>query len=61
MCITCILLFSIFFKIIEQFGSQKVEASHIERIAKLSGKPVHHFLKRGIFFSQRLVTVESDF
>lgn len=39
----------------EQFGSNRVEPSHLERIAKLSGKPVHHFLKRGIFFSQRYV------
>lgn len=47
-------------KLIKQFGSSKVESSHIERIAKLSGKPVHHFLKRGIFFSQRDLKVILD-
>ncbi|XP_028395883.1 tryptophan--tRNA ligase, cytoplasmic-like [Dendronephthya gigantea] len=47
-------------KLIKQFGSQKVDESHIERILKLSGKPVHHFLKRGIFFSQRDLKVVLD-
>ena len=55
-CTSCYLLKIKYSYILEQFGSQKVEASHIERIAELSGKPVHHFLKRGIFFSQRSVT-----
>ena len=47
-------------KLIKQFGSQRIETSHIERIAKLTGKPVHHFLRRGIFFSQRDLKVILD-
>lgn len=40
-------------KLIKRFGSSKVDEELIQRIEKLSGKPAHHFLKRGIFFSQR--------
>lgn len=40
-------------KLIKRFGSQKVDDELIKRIERVTGKPVHHLLKRGIFFSQR--------
>lgn len=40
-------------KLIKRFGSQKVDDALIERMEKVTGKPAHHLLKRGIFFSQR--------
>ena len=39
----------------ERFGSTKIDDELIQRIEKLTGKPVHHLLKRGKFFSQRYV------
>lgn len=40
-------------KLIKRFGSQKVDDALIQRMEKVTGKPVHHLLRRGIFFSQR--------
>merc|ERR1712227_437936 len=40
-------------KLIRRFGSSKVDEVLIRRIEKVTGKPVHHFLRRGIFFSHR--------
>eukprot|EP00871_Galdieria_phlegrea_P001847 jgi/Galph1/2663/GphlegSOOS_G1339.1 len=40
-------------KLVEHFGSQKIDPSLIERIEKLTNRPAHPFLKRGIFFSHR--------
>ncbi|XP_052767278.1 tryptophan--tRNA ligase, cytoplasmic-like [Mya arenaria] len=40
-------------KLIKRFGSQKIDDELINRIEKVTGKPVHHLLRRGIFFSQR--------
>jgi len=40
-------------KLIEQFGSNHVSDEQKAKIERLSGKPPHHFLRRGIFFSQR--------
>ena len=40
-------------KLISQFGSQKLEPELIERMERLTGKKVHRFLRRGIFFSHR--------
>lgn len=40
-------------KLIKRFGSSKVDDELIQRIEKVTGKPVHHFLRRGIFFSHR--------
>jgi tryptophanyl-tRNA synthetase len=43
----------VIFCLIERFGSQKVDDELIKRIEKVTGKPVHHLIRRGIFFSQR--------
>jgi len=41
-------------KLIKKFGCSKIDDSLISRLEKVSGgKPAHHFLKRGIFFSHR--------
>ena len=40
-------------KLIKQFGSAPVSQAQIEKIERLTGKPAHRFLRRGIFFSQR--------
>jgi tryptophanyl-tRNA synthetase len=37
----------------ERFGSSKIDDEVIARIEKITGRPVHHFLRRGIFFSHR--------
>lgn len=37
----------------ERFGSSKIDEELIARIEKITSKPVHHFLRRGIFFSHR--------
>jgi tryptophanyl-tRNA synthetase len=40
-------------KLIERFGSSRIDAPLIERIERITGKPVHHLLRREIFFSHR--------
>eukprot|EP01126_Amoeba_proteus_P011204 TRINITY_DN1449_c0_g1_i2.p1 TRINITY_DN1449_c0_g1~~TRINITY_DN1449_c0_g1_i2.p1 ORF type:complete len:314 (+),score=44.67 TRINITY_DN1449_c0_g1_i2:57-998(+) len=40
-------------KLIQQFGSQRITSSLIERMERLTGKPAHPWLKRGYFFSHR--------
>ena len=40
-------------KLIKRFGSSKIDEELISRFEKVTGKPVHHLLKRGIFFSHR--------
>ncbi|XP_031640173.1 tryptophan--tRNA ligase, cytoplasmic [Contarinia nasturtii] len=40
-------------KLIQRFGSSKVDDAIIERFEQVIGKPVHHFIRRGIFFSHR--------
>lgn len=40
-------------KLIKRFGSQKIDDELVKRIEKVTGKPAHHLLKRGMFFSHR--------
>jgi tryptophanyl-tRNA synthetase len=40
-------------KLIKRFGSSKIEKSLVEQFEKVTGKPVHHLLRRGKFFSHR--------
>ena len=37
----------------ERFGSSRIDDELIARIEKISGKPAHHLIRRGIFFSHR--------
>lgn len=38
-----------------RFGSNKIDKELVDRIEKVSGQKPHRFLRRGIFFSHRLV------
>eukprot|EP00033_Pygsuia_biforma_P003081 GCRY01003388.1.p1 GENE.GCRY01003388.1~~GCRY01003388.1.p1 ORF type:complete len:472 (-),score=105.21 GCRY01003388.1:24-1439(-) len=40
-------------KLIKQFGSQPIDEALIARFEKVTGRKVHTFLRRGIFFSHR--------
>ncbi|CAF0728166.1 unnamed protein product [Adineta steineri] len=40
-------------KLIRRFGSSKISPELIARIEAIIKKPVHHFIRRGIFFSHR--------
>ena len=40
-------------KLIVRFGSSKIDNDLINRIESIIKKPVHHFIRRGIFFSHR--------
>ena len=39
--------------LLDQFGSQRITDDLLVRIEKCTGKPLHPFLKRGVFFSHR--------
>ena len=43
----------VFIKLIERFGSTPITPELLERCERLTGKKVHRFLRRGIFFSHR--------
>ena len=40
-------------KLIARFGSMKIDDSLTARIQRATGRPIHHLLKRGVFFSHR--------
>jgi len=40
-------------KLVNQFGSSLIDESQISRFERLTGKPAHPWLKRGVFFSHR--------
>ncbi|KAF6201091.1 hypothetical protein GE061_005538 [Apolygus lucorum] len=40
-------------KLIKRFGSSKIDQELIDRWEKVTGKPAHHLLRRGMFFSHR--------
>lgn len=40
-------------KIIKKFASSSIDSALIEWFEKVTGKPAHHLLKRGVFFSHR--------
>jgi len=40
-------------KLIDRFGCSKIDDALIQRFEQITGKPAHHFIKRGIFFSHR--------
>ena len=47
-------------KLIERFGSTPIDDALIARFERLTGKPVHHFIRRGLFFSHRDMTALLD-
>ena len=40
-------------KLIDQFGCQPITPEQLDRVEKLTGRPPHRFLRRGLFFSHR--------
>lgn len=42
-----------YMKLIDRFGSQAITPEMIARLGKLTGRPVHRWLRRGYFFSHR--------
>ncbi|BFF93001.1 tryptophan--tRNA ligase cytoplasmic [Drosophila madeirensis] len=40
-------------KLIKRFGSSKIDDELIARFEKITGKPAHHLIRRGMFFSHR--------
>ncbi|KAL6643928.1 hypothetical protein ACP70R_018694 [Stipagrostis hirtigluma subsp. patula] len=40
-------------KLVDQFGCQRLDAALVDRIARLTGRPPHRFLRRGLFFAHR--------
>jgi len=40
-------------KLIKRFGSSKIDDGLLDMFEKVTGHPVHHLLRRGIFFSHR--------
>ncbi|XP_062502294.1 tryptophan--tRNA ligase, cytoplasmic-like [Corticium candelabrum] len=40
-------------KLIEKFGSQAIDKELLDRMERVTGRQVHHFLRRRIFFSHR--------
>jgi tryptophanyl-tRNA synthetase len=49
-----------FLIIIVRFGSSKIDDALIARMESIIKQPVHHFIRRGIFFSHRLVKFYSN-
>ncbi|KAL8159193.1 hypothetical protein V2J09_000730 [Rumex salicifolius] len=40
-------------KLIDKFGCQRLDTSLIDRVRRLTGRPPHVFLRRGVFFAHR--------
>jgi tryptophanyl-tRNA synthetase len=40
-------------KLIVRFGSSRIDTTLITRMESIIKQPVHHFIRRGIFFSHR--------
>ncbi|RZS00538.1 hypothetical protein BHM03_00030258 [Ensete ventricosum] len=40
-------------KLIEKFGCQRLDESLVRRVERLTGRPAHVFLRRGVFFAHR--------
>ena len=43
-------------KLIDQFGTRRVDAALLERFERITGNKPHVFLRRGMFFSHRRVS-----
>ncbi|KAJ8905073.1 hypothetical protein NDN08_001584 [Rhodosorus marinus] len=40
-------------KLVKDFGSKRIDQDLVERIERVTGKPAHPLLRRGVFFSHR--------
>jgi tryptophanyl-tRNA synthetase len=43
-------------KLIETFGTRKIDQAILDRFERLTGKKPHRYLRRGLFFSQRCLS-----
>lgn len=46
-------------KLIDQFGTRRVDSALLERFERLTGQKPHIMLRRGMFFSHRYVLLQS--
>lgn len=44
-------------KLIEKFGCQRLDSSLVRRVERLTSRPAHVFLRRGVFFAHRYKAV----
>ncbi len=42
-------------KLVDQFGCQRLDDALVARVARLTARPPHRFLRRGLFFAHRCV------
>lgn len=47
-------------KLIDKFGSQRIDKALLERLERVTGKKAHRLLRRGMVFSHRDLTVILD-
>ncbi|KAI9337009.1 hypothetical protein DFJ73DRAFT_849564 [Zopfochytrium polystomum] len=47
-------------RLIENFGTRRIDKELLDRIERLTGQPPHPFLRRGLFFSHRDLTLILD-
>lgn len=47
--------------LVKFFGTQELKKEHLDKFQKITGKELHPFLKRGIFFSHRDFDVLLDY
>jgi len=40
-------------KLVDMFGCQRIDAALVHRIPRLTSRPPHRFLRRGVFFAHR--------
>lgn len=45
-------------KLVDQFGTRRIDPGMLERFERLTGHKPHIFLRRGMFFSHRFVYLE---
>jgi len=48
-------------KLIEKFGCQRLDRTLVDRVERLTGRPAHVFLRRGVFFAHRCISLCSQF
>jgi tryptophanyl-tRNA synthetase len=42
-------------RLIEQFGTRKIDQSLLDRLENLTGQRPHRYIRRGLFFSHRYI------
>lgn len=47
-------------KLVDQFGCQRIDGALVDRVARITGRPPHCFLRRGLFFAHRYEDISQD-